>query len=1004
MPQRENFYLLLNLDPSVDDWASIETRIKAKQRAWALDRTQGSPKKRRLAERYLPLLGDIENVLRDPETRFQESQEARKLQQKQRREKLRDLDEAVGLIKASGTACDKKQFTTLVNRFKGVLSEKEIRKRLAAAGVSVREAGADPKKTRPVKERIDPVTAKNIRRNLDPLSLETLYHFLDLNPRSSPQALRDRAEEIYKENQRIGKTDADATAQNELTGICKDLFKDNDGKTKYDNYLAIEAMEGLKSNLEIAGSDRFLSLQELDALVQQACQRGVSAQDARDYIEEYAQRRKWGIQPDADLPSEELQLCGFCSALAPPAASKCSQCGESLKIECPRCAASNPTQNPACESCGCRIGDAPLVKSFLKESERLALRGSLNEALICIDKALLYWPDWKPATEARDRIRSRQEERESEISALEELVQKRKLIQARTRLDQFERRLGQAGAENLRRRVGDGLKKAESAFKSARQRKRDGDSEGALDRCDEALAACSDFQPALAMIAASPPPPPAQLLVKTTAAGFRLSWETPSTGRSVSYRILRKKEGSVRNDKDGEVVGEVRDTSLDDPSAPVGRAHHYAVYTVRSGVPSHQAAQSGPHLLAAAVENLQATAGDREVILSWKSPPGCRCVRAWRQIGKIPSRPGDGTELSASNSGVHDTGLVNGRRYGYLVVAVFRDPIRPGRDVTVDGQGIMATAVAPPSAVRDLRYSRTGKVALLSWTPVENATVQIRQANQLPEYAPGLILPASETERFGKLVPNASSNGVQVTLEGRQGRIHFVPLSVSAGTAVVGRAVQVTMLDPVTDLRSRRTGQGIALTWKWPAGLDEVRVCYSYQGSPRDPVKDSSRHALVTRKEYERTGCWELRHAERRRHYFSVFAKATGSDLYSEGARVLESLGREVSVSYQVSLRKSLLRRSVEEAWLELNCGNGDLTTLPELLVVGKAQRVPLSPIDGEVLVRIPSLAFENGRATIPIPPKCWGSRPFVKLFFKDAAHAREVRLLPASQQRLRVG
>ncbi len=128
------------------------------------------------------------------------------------------------------------------------------------------------------------------------------------------------------------------------------MFPNDQEKTKYDNYLAIEVMEQLKTGLEYAGSDNYIGREELDALVKQARQRGVSADDALAYIEDYAASRKWGMHRDsAALPSEAFKLCGFCSELAPATASKCPRCGESLEIECPRCGARNPSSNEACQ-------------------------------------------------------------------------------------------------------------------------------------------------------------------------------------------------------------------------------------------------------------------------------------------------------------------------------------------------------------------------------------------------------------------------------------------------------------------------------------------------------------------------------------------------------------------------------------------------------------------------------------------------------------------------------
>jgi len=78
--ERPNFYLLLELDPKVDDWPTIQQRLLEKQRAWANDKTMGNPKARRRAESSLAMLHEIETLLKDSEARQKEAKEARRQQ------------------------------------------------------------------------------------------------------------------------------------------------------------------------------------------------------------------------------------------------------------------------------------------------------------------------------------------------------------------------------------------------------------------------------------------------------------------------------------------------------------------------------------------------------------------------------------------------------------------------------------------------------------------------------------------------------------------------------------------------------------------------------------------------------------------------------------------------------------------------------------------------------------------------------------------------------------
>jgi len=104
MTERPNFYLLLDLDPKVDDWPTIEKRLKEKQREWSADR-QGNPKKRRVAESSLERLKEIEVVLKNEETRRQEAKEAVLQLQKARQEQTRHAVKSAGHLGGVRSTC-----------------------------------------------------------------------------------------------------------------------------------------------------------------------------------------------------------------------------------------------------------------------------------------------------------------------------------------------------------------------------------------------------------------------------------------------------------------------------------------------------------------------------------------------------------------------------------------------------------------------------------------------------------------------------------------------------------------------------------------------------------------------------------------------------------------------------------------------------------------------------------------------------------------------------------
>ncbi|HEY0014852.1 MAG TPA: hypothetical protein VGC13_00985 [Longimicrobium sp.] len=995
MSQDPNYYELLDLDPSVDDWEAIQARIQEKQRSWSREKAMGNPRAKRMADRNLALLPRIRAVLGTAEGRRAQADAARRQLEQARLAGMAEVDKAIEVFRSGSQSYTEAQFKGLIKRFAGTLSEGELEQRLRAHGLRpAAEAEGEGRSPR-AKERISDEEASGIRGSLQLLGIATLYDFLELAPQSSPAALYDRATALYQENQRKGKTDAASSARNDLAGRCQKLFADAAGKQRYDNFLAVEAMDGLKPNIDIAGDNRFITHAELDALVRQGRERGVSAEDARDYIEDYATRRGWVVQRDGKLTAETLRRCGACGNLSSAGARNCAKCGRGLEVECPRCGSATPTQNAACERCGAHVGDASLVQALLHEGERLAGEGRFAEALERFDAALHYWPGWAPATTAREKAGARQKAREAALRPIEDLVRARRLCEAHGELERFCREFGSGGTDALAQAIRDGQAQAQAACERGRQASARGDQDGALEAYEAALTLCADLEPARLATAAHPPPPPGGLTVRAVSGGFHLGWDAAPSVRPLTYRVVRSAGAAPAGAHDGVALPDTSGLAASD-AAPEGVPVYYAVFSVRGGVVSAHAAQSGPHLRTAEVTELEAVAGDGQVLLRWRRPVGCRRVEVWRRAGTPPGIREGELRIVAGDE-MHDAGLRNGEGWGYRVVAVYDDPDVQGRELRTAGVTVTAVPTAPPAAVMDLRCTREGRTVHLAWTPVPGAAVQIRQTDQLPAFTPGQVIAADDAARFGRLVSSAGGRAAEATLAG-QGRTFFVPLSIAAGTATLGSSAEVTTLDPVTRLTARRTGGAIALTWEWPAGVDEVVLAYAYDGYPATPADAAAVRATVTRAQYAAAGGWELRAAERRRHYFSVFARAPGVELHAPAAHALESMGEEVAVHYRV--RRQWLRR---QAWLELQVTGATTLVLPPLVLVSKPGAVPIDPGDGHTLTAVPGLRLQDGRATIAVPPQFCGTGQYVKLFFSDPAHAREIRLLPAEKEQLRL-
>jgi len=1009
MEERPNFYTLLELDPSITDWPTIQAAIQEKRRSWSLQKNQGSPAARRKAERYMKYLPEMEALLKEPESRQTEAKAAVKAQKKDKQAQLDELDRLISMFHT--TTISSEDVKLIVSQTGKAFSEQEIEDRLKQRGFQLDKSTAGHKKT--ARPKLEPSVAKAIRDELNTLKLNSLYDFLNLehspklSARSSPKSLYERGDAIYKELSRTGKTDEDTTLKMSLAGRSKSVFK-NAEKERYDNTLAMDVLTQLDKQLEIAGRDKFIETKELESLLQEAKKLGVTETVAMEYIEEHAAIKKWGVQKNTETTRIQLPICGYCDtmAAASPQDKHCQNCGEELVQPCPKCGKPTPTENAACSHCGCHTGDGPLVKALLKDGKRLKDEGDLDNAILYLNRALDYWTDWQPALDAKKQAESKKRERTEALDQIKALIKARKLEKGESQLERFKQHDGKAQTDTiqkLQKQIDDGLHRAKQTYEIAEKLRLAGKTEESFDKYEESLSHCVDFTPALSAMASSPPPPPPSLTAVWHGESLRLSWFKANARGKISYRIVRKRGGLPANERDGDIIADTSMTKADDIKAQAGIAYYYGVFSVRAGVFSHHFAATGPHLRTSDVENLDYEVSHGQVTLKWHLPDGCIAVEVWRKDGVAPSCLGDGNAIvPGTSSHFMDTGLQNGQCYGYLIVAKYRHPIDESRTLYSKGVTLLATPMDPPEPVTDLTANRQDRTVFLTWTmPPGKVQVQIRQTQSIPDLTPGQIVSIKNVERFGEPVQVTTPGRAQTTLN-TQGRVFFVPLSLVYETAVLGNPVAVTTIDEVSALVSQRNGRNLVLTWQWPIGASEVQVAYHHDHFPTTADENGATKVWVTRSEYERNHCWELRSAALQKYYFTVFVRDSNADIYSSGVNLLEAMGQENLVRYQVIVKHKFFSKTPQAAWIELISEEG--APLEGVQVVRKAKYPPVSKNDGVIVAEAEQITFMNKRSRIEIPTQHLKEGGYLKLFFKDDALAKEVRLLPAAKDKLKIG
>ena len=1002
MTDRPNYYVLLDLDPSVVDPAAISARIQDKQREWAKTKTMGAPKVRRKAETYLEMLPDITATMGDDALRDDEADAARQELADVQAAKRAELDDKIDILIARGGPVREDDLQNLVKLLGNVVPRAEVERRVREKGLEI--ARARPKQ-RPDKLRLDGTIAKKIRTSLGITGDEDLYAFLGtgFSKNSESSLLGKQARKMYQDIIALGALDGVEKARKELAGLAEKAFESEEAAQRYENTRSWEVLKGLEEHITLSVTGNVLTADRLDKLVRTARERfKVKPDDALAFIEEFAAKGKIIVAEATGLPAVDLLQCGYCDTLATQAdQERCLECHELLVQPCRRCQTPTPTQYSTCQGCGSHIGDAPNVKKLVAEADRLRAAGEYVESIRHFDQALHIWSDHAPAIQGRKQVESLQRQREGELRRIETLVSGRELMKAQRELERVIRSIGSGGTDGLRRRIDEGLTQANKAYKEGERHRRAGAGDLAFDCYERALRHCQDHGPAKEAMVSDPPPEAVKLDGRVTGNGVRLTWRaTPARGR-VTYRVVRKRGGAPAGDADGEVLAEeVGATRYDDTQPEAGTPWYYAVFSRRGGVSSTRPATTGPHLVLAGVTGLDLEAANRQVTLRWTPPAGCVRVEVWRAVGREPRIHGEGRRIQVTNHSAVDGGLTNGTTYGYRILPVFMGA--SGKELFGPASKRTVTPVAPPAQVEDLAARRQERTVLLTWTPLPDPVqVQIRGTDDIPTYTPGQIVSTAAAGQFGEAVPLTGTGSTQVELSG-QGRMYFVPLSVLAQTAVVGPAVAVTTLDDVVDLQTRLLPDRIVLTWAWPAGTTEALVRYSHETYPTSPVDGPGAADRITASLYKSQGGWVLEKPARRRYFFTVFVKDPRAELYSSGVQAFASMGQEVKVAYQVRMRRALLGRAVKQAWIELECA--EPCTLTGLEVRGDPVVPPAASTDGVRIAGVDRLEIDDGRARIDIPRAKLGRRMYLKLFFKDPRACAEIHLRPRAMDKLLLG
>ncbi len=996
--KRFNVYEILELDIGEKSITNIRKRLEERKRIWSKWKNQGTPKQKAKAEDYFDWLLELEKVISNKEQLEKDRLEYLKREKEKKEEFYKTLDEMIGFL--SDKNISDETYKTFLKRFKGKLEQSDIDSRLKKKKFTVgEEKGSSKQRSKKSKSTLESSEAKDIAERINELEKRDLYDFLGLHKNSSLKCLQERAKEMWSDSQ--GKTDTLNTRISQLAGRSKTIFSSKEKKEKYDNILSLSNLTSLDHILELAGSDGILTEGEISKLLIAGKKYGISIDDSREYIEEKAYKRKWKILGEKTFEPPKLLECGFCGELADNEnQERCKKCNEKLIQPCPLCNTLTPTEQSACSKCDCTTGDAPKIQRMMQNVKVHIDDQKFEEAKKGLHTVLQYWPKWKVATEELSKIKKLLSQKQEEYQSIIDLSTQRKYFSASKALSKYIQKYGNIGTLKIISEIDVHTKKASQHFLEAEKYRLSKQYDRAIGLYDSALSQAIDYDAAKDALAKIPLPLPEDVVGKVINGKLSISWTSHGKNEKIAYTVLRKEDSIPKNAIDGkEIAKEIFNTSVVDNAVDEGRIYYYSIFPVRNGVAYNKGKEIGPYMVPGDT-TFDYSAGDGQVTIDWKIPLNADMVEVWKKEGKNPFKRGEGIKISAVKNTLIDTDVVNDKAYTYLLVTCYRDPSKHNQFLYSEGVSIVATPTSVPEEVKDLRVEMKDIKVFLAWSPIK-ASVMIRQLDKKPTLQQGEVLSLEKVEKIGVAVSIVSATTAQTTIKS-QGNIYFLPFSIKHQTAVVGKVVKITTIKDVQNLQAQQVGQKVVLTFVPPVGAKSFWVSYRYDRFTKKPNENSTINRQYSINEYKRNKQLEIKIDQSKKHYITVYTYDEKEKLYSNGAEVLESCGNQEIVKYGLEYTKSFFLRKIEGISVVLEAKTHNLL-LQDITIVFKGGSVPLTRDDGVVIKNMKKVSFEEGKAKIRIPEKFWNEKGYIKLFFKNNEDGKDIRLLPAAEQKLKI-
>jgi hypothetical protein len=1008
-PTLPNYFELLELDPTAPwDEDAFEKALTSKRAEW----TKGSrhPKHATRYHSYLDAVPQMIAAMNDPTTREKLAAEAQQNQQAQQQQLQIQFNDQLDLLVAKGFVTEA-DIAALAKTYHAILTEQDIRETMQRRGIDIREGGGDG-------DAIDSGTLKTMQTQLDVLGKRDLYDFLGMRDTANTADLLDAGKKVYDDAQKKATKTAAVTAQSMLAGYAMRFFGSEDERQRYDAARADRAYEAVLGEpllRLLQGGDKMLYAGQFQKLLEQARAHRLDLDRAREYVLNRARQLGAAIEIVDAAPIANTRLCPNCAFLNEPTASICANCGTALRMTCPGCGNTIPTEHNFCTHCNFPIGDLFVIKSrldaafellrdrqFALAEEKITAAWYLRNKLPAQQHANKLLTDIDGQFEVAENELSWQQEKLSQLRAL---MDARRFYAARELLRDLQEDLGQNALHAQQQQIESTIADVEQRLKAARAAEGD----AAVQLYVDILADCADCAPARDELARIPPGPPTDLRVQQGGELVRLEWE-PSSAKNVQYVVVRKAGAPPISAGDGVTLTTTPHTRVEDTAPENGRPLFYAVYAERGGIVSADGAEGdGYAMFVAPVTGLGVRVDAGKVALDWTPPENAAQLIIRRDTSTYPTDPDAGTGVLPLNlAQAVDTDVANETTYYYSVWVEYVG--LDGLRFRSEPAHVAATPQEPPAFIEKLRIEvlRTGvtHTLRLHYDDPAKGDAAVLQTERPPAFYAHQILPATEVTAAGQMYYGGPEGHVQLDVESAR-IVYFTPVVLFSGMAYIGKTTDYASLEDVHNLEVKNMGHDLQLRWDWPRHCERVIVAYSPTHYPTPSDYTDVTRVEVTRAQYQRE-FFTLRNAAQTDYYFAVFAiiRQDGQELTASGfsARAHAALSSPLEIRYTINTQRRLLGSNKLFLALDLK-GEG---RVPDMVLVRQKHAPPHSRSAGEVVLHVKGSQVTGKTHRVELPEGVAEPQSYVGLFLveENAYESRggHVRIMKPSVEGSKVG